>query len=567
MRVSSRRVAVGAALALAAAQVVIFAPGRAFAADVSSWTELQTAFSTTTSGTITLTADITGTPGQNLGLPGGADVTLDLNGRTLDIDASSGGGLAGINVVPGVSLTITDTSASGTGHLIARGGLTTISNGGAGIGGSASQPGGSVTVEAGTVDAYGGYQAAGIGGADFSGGSFTMTGGTVNAVGGYTAAGIGGGWSGGGGTVTISGGTLTASGGANAAGIGAGVNGPGAAVSISGGTVTAISGGVAAAVGGSNGNNGGTLDVYATPFGDPGTGGGLAVSAPPVTPHVTGGLRYAVATSGGLFQLQFGQVLSFDSTGGSSVPDEFAAQGSAPAEPTPPTLADHVFLGWYTTSDLSTPFDFTAALTADSTAFAMWANSQNAVSFDLGGHGAPIPDQSVDYGSPASEPTAPSAVGYTFGGWYADAALTTPYSFATPVTAPITVYATWTANLYTVTFDPADGGAVTTVAVEYGVAVAAPASPSRSGYTFTGWYSDPAATTAYDFALPVTGALSLFAGWEALAAQSSDSPSTAPSSQLASTGFGSATWLGIAVLLLLSGATAVLCARRRRSQL
>lgn len=569
MLLTQRRIAMGVAVAVgAAAQFVIFAPQSASAADVSTWAALQSAFSGATSGaTITLTGDITGTPGQNLGLPAGGDVTLDLNGHTLDIDASTGGGAAGIRVTTGMSLTITDTSASGAGHLIARGGLVTLSNGGAGIGGNAAEPGGTITIKAGTVDATGGYQAAGIGGANSSGGTVTISGGTVHAVGGFTAAGIGGGWSGNGGTITISGGTVQAVGGTNSAGIGAGVNGAGGAVSISGGAVTALSGGVAAAVGGSNGNGPGTLDVFAMPFGDTGTGGGLPQSAPAITPHATGGLRYAVDTTGRQFQLRFGQVLSFDSSGGSSVADQFVAQGTTPTAPAAPTFADHVFLGWYTSATGTTRFDFSAPLTADTTAFAQWANSQNAVSFDLNGHGAAIADQVVAYGDKATAPDEPSATGYTFGGWYTDAALTKPYDFSAPVTAPITLHAKWTVKQYTVTFDPADGGAVKLVTVDYGTAVGAPTAPTRAGYTFTGWYSDKATTTKYDFKDPVVTDLHLYAGWEAVASP----PPTAPTQPagggtgVASTGVDVPALIGIALLFVLCGVTALVLANRRKA--
>lgn len=66
------------------------------------------------------------------------------------------------------------------------------------------------------------------------------------------------------------------------------------------------------------------------------------------------------------------------------------------------------------------------------------------VTFNANGHGtAPVP-QTVDSGTSAVEPIAPTADGYTFGGWYTDAACTSAWNFATPVTANITLYARWT---------------------------------------------------------------------------------------------------------------------------
>lgn len=69
--------------------------------------------------------------------------------------------------------------------------------------------------------------------------------------------------------------------------------------------------------------------------------------------------------------------------------------------------------------------------------------------------------------------------------------------------------------VYTVTFDDC---LPTTenqqVEVREGDAVARPANPVCEGYTFTGWFSNPERTEAWDFAAPVTGDLTLWAGWE-----------------------------------------------------
>jgi uncharacterized repeat protein (TIGR02543 family) len=46
--------------------------------------------------------------------------------------------------------------------------------------------------------------------------------------------------------------------------------------------------------------------------------------------------------------------------------------------------------------------------------------------------------------------------------------------------------------------------------------IAAPADPARPGYTFNGWYQEPACTNAFDFSIEtVTGDVFLYAGWTA----------------------------------------------------
>lgn len=65
----------------------------------------------------------------------------------------------------------------------------------------------------------------------------------------------------------------------------------------------------------------------------------------------------------------------------------------------------------------------------------------------------------------------------------------------------------------TVTFNSNGGSAVASQTVTYGTAATAPAAPSRSDYTFGGWYSDEGLTTVYDFSAPVTSDITLYAKW------------------------------------------------------
>ena len=68
------------------------------------------------------------------------------------------------------------------------------------------------------------------------------------------------------------------------------------------------------------------------------------------------------------------------------------------------------------------------------------------VTFNANGHGTAPVSQTVNSGGTATEPTAPTASGYTFGGWYTDSACTNKYNFDTPVTGNLDLYAKWTEN-------------------------------------------------------------------------------------------------------------------------
>ena len=66
------------------------------------------------------------------------------------------------------------------------------------------------------------------------------------------------------------------------------------------------------------------------------------------------------------------------------------------------------------------------------------------LTFDENDHGTAPAAQTVLKGGKATEPTAPTAEGYTFGGWYNEAGCTTEFDFDTALNADKTVYAKWT---------------------------------------------------------------------------------------------------------------------------
>ena len=57
------------------------------------------------------------------------------------------------------------------------------------------------------------------------------------------------------------------------------------------------------------------------------------------------------------------------------------------------------------------------------------------VTFNMNGHGSDIAQQVVNTGGTASTPSAPSATGYTFGGWYQEAGCTNSWNFSTTITS------------------------------------------------------------------------------------------------------------------------------------
>ena len=78
--------------------------------------------------------------------------------------------------------------------------------------------------------------------------------------------------------------------------------------------------------------------------------------------------------------------------------------------------------------------------------------------------------------------------GYTFAGWNTEAdGSGTAYAAGSAITTAATLYAQWTINQYTITFDTDGGTEIDPITLDYGEAVTAPENPTKTGYTFAGW--------------------------------------------------------------------------------
>lgn len=106
--------------------------------------------------------------------------------------------------------------------------------------------------------------------------------------------------------------------------------------------------------------------------------------------------------------------------------------------------------------------------------------------------------------------------GYTFTGWNTKADGTgTAYHAGATIAYPaesktLTLYAQWKVSSHTVTFDSNGGSAVASQTVDDKAKAKEPTAPTRSGWTFEGWYLDG---TKYDFNTPVAQDITLKAGW------------------------------------------------------
>ncbi len=182
------------------------------------------------------------------------------------------------------------------------------------------------------------------------------------------------------------------------------------------------------------------------------------------------------------------------------------------ATPTRPATAQYTytFSGWDPTP---------VAATADATYTATYSSTVNnyTVSFNANGHGTAPASQTVAYGSTANTPTAPTANGYTFGGWYTEAACTNAYNFSAQVTGNVTLYAKWTAVSYAISYDLAGGTVATANPTSYTIESNAITlnNPTKEGYTFAGWTGTGLTAPTVNVTIPTgsTGNRSYTATW------------------------------------------------------
>jgi len=140
------------------------------------------------------------------------------------------------------------------------------------------------------------------------------------------------------------------------------------------------------------------------------------------------------------------------------------------------------------------------------------------VVFDSQG-GSAVNSQAVEPGEKVSEPTAPTKTGYTFGGWYKESGCTNTWNFdSDTVIADVTLYAQWTINTYTVTFNKNGGDTeadpITKTATYGGNVGSLPTEPTRTGYTFTGWNTGvDGGGTEFTATTAVTYDITVYAQW------------------------------------------------------
>ena len=176
--------------------------------------------------------------------------------------------------------------------------------------------------------------------------------------------------------------------------------------------------------------------------------------------------------------------ITFDTDGGSEVASITQDYGTAITKPADPTKTGYTFAGWSEEIPDTMPAE-------NMTVKAQWKINQYTITFDTDG-GSEVASITQDYGTTIAKPTDPTKTGYTFDGW----------DKKIPGRMPaenMTVKAQWKINQYTITFDTDGGSEIAPITQGYGTTIAKPTDPTKTGYTFAGWYTDAACTNAWNF--------------------------------------------------------------------
>jgi uncharacterized repeat protein (TIGR02543 family) len=182
--------------------------------------------------------------------------------------------------------------------------------------------------------------------------------------------------------------------------------------------------------------------------------------------------------------------MSFNSNGGSAVNHIEEYEGTEISAPTTPTKSGYTFGGWYSDSALTTTFIFATMPSENIILYAKWNIEDYDISYTLN-DGTNHQDNPVIYHieTPTITLASPTKNGYAFAGWYDNADFNGSAITSIPMgsAGDKILYAKWTINQYTITFNTSGGSEVAAITQDYGTPISAPVNPTRVGHTFNGW--------------------------------------------------------------------------------
>ena len=178
---------------------------------------------------------------------------------------------------------------------------------------------------------------------------------------------------------------------------------------------------------------------------------------------------------------------------------------------------EYHLIGWSKDKTATEPLKQLGVAEEGLTYYAVWStDAVYTVSFDMQGMGSDQHSQQIKENGKAVK-FEPVADGYSFGGWYTEAACQNAFDFETAITKDMTLYAKWKLETYSITYEM-DGGEndesnPTSFTIESETIVFK--NPKvRVGYLFDGWYYNPDYShVATQVSQGYFGDITLYAKW------------------------------------------------------
>jgi uncharacterized repeat protein (TIGR02543 family) len=205
--------------------------------------------------------------------------------------------------------------------------------------------------------------------------------------------------------------------------------------------------------------------------------------------------------------------ITFITNGGSSIPSLTLPQGATITPPNNPIKEGYAFAGWHLDQSLQQPTSIPQTMTGYSfSIYAKWLTNSYTIEFMTNG-GTPMNSLVISFGAsiPSLSQTT-TKLGHTFVDWYFDANFINSFDFRLMPPYNLTLYAKWSTNQYTVTFN-SNGGTNLNAVTDF-FATPLTMTPTKTGYSFTGWFKDALLTQPFDspYAIPAEN-LTVYAKW------------------------------------------------------
>lgn len=183
-----------------------------------------------------------------------------------------------------------------------------------------------------------------------------------------------------------------------------------------------------------------------------------------------------------------------------------------------PIRAGYTVTDWYKDLSYTNVWTFDSdRVRGDLNIYGKWEIKNYSISYQMdGGTNSVLNPTSYTIETQEIALLQPTRLECNFAGWYDNPNFTGSAITTIPAgsTGDVTLYAKWIINQYTVNFDTQGGSAVSSISTDYNSNISAPTTPTKTGYTFAGWYKEATCINAWSFTTDkATTTTTLYAKW------------------------------------------------------